>query len=293
MSWLLFLDESGHDHKTVPYEVRGGVAIHARELWPLIGDLQRLERETFGIELHQVRKEIKGKSALDKDRFRWAAQGPTMSPNVRRRHSRAFLSKGVRGAPPIQAEFTAYGQACLAWVDGMLDVLATRKAALFAAAIPRGVKKPDNARVNDYLRKDHVFLLERFFYFLEGREEYGLIVMDEVEKQSDRRFVRRLERYFRSTRTGQQRSRWIVPAPLFVSSDLTYPVQVADVCIYCINHGFRLPERGMDAKTRPEIADAFAARIRGLQFVGDGYRAGEVFRTYGIAYVPDPYEARS
>ncbi len=27
MAWLLFLDESGHDHKQMPYEVRGGVAI--------------------------------------------------------------------------------------------------------------------------------------------------------------------------------------------------------------------------------------------------------------------------
>lgn len=26
MSWLLFLDESGHDHKQIPYEVRGGIA---------------------------------------------------------------------------------------------------------------------------------------------------------------------------------------------------------------------------------------------------------------------------
>lgn len=27
MSWLLLLDDSNHDHKTYPYEVRGGVAI--------------------------------------------------------------------------------------------------------------------------------------------------------------------------------------------------------------------------------------------------------------------------
>ena len=31
MSYLLFLDESGHDHRTMPYEVRGGVALHASE----------------------------------------------------------------------------------------------------------------------------------------------------------------------------------------------------------------------------------------------------------------------
>lgn len=35
MSYLLFLDESGHDHKVAPYEVTGGVAIHVSKLWPL------------------------------------------------------------------------------------------------------------------------------------------------------------------------------------------------------------------------------------------------------------------
>jgi hypothetical protein len=32
MAWLLFMDESGHDHKQVPYEVRGGFAIQDRRL---------------------------------------------------------------------------------------------------------------------------------------------------------------------------------------------------------------------------------------------------------------------
>ena len=32
MAWLFFIDESGHDHKHMPYEVRGGFAIHVSEL---------------------------------------------------------------------------------------------------------------------------------------------------------------------------------------------------------------------------------------------------------------------
>jgi len=47
MSWLLFMDESGHDHRTMPYEVRGGVALHASELWPFVQDMQRLELASF------------------------------------------------------------------------------------------------------------------------------------------------------------------------------------------------------------------------------------------------------
>jgi hypothetical protein len=60
MSWLLFLDESGHDHKSMPYEVRGGIAIHARRLWPFIQGMQRLELESFGSPLGLYKKELKG-----------------------------------------------------------------------------------------------------------------------------------------------------------------------------------------------------------------------------------------
>ena len=70
MSWLLFLDESGHDHKNMPYEVRGGIAIHAGELWPFVQSMQRLEFDSFGCQLHQYRKELKGSTLLDRKRFK-------------------------------------------------------------------------------------------------------------------------------------------------------------------------------------------------------------------------------
>ena len=162
-----------------------------------------------------------------------------------------------------------------------------------ASAIPRGVAKPRDYRFDDYLRKDAVFLLERLFYFLESKQEHGVLVMDETEKQADRRFVARLEGYFTNTSTGRHRTAWIVPTPFFVSSDMTPAVQAADLCIYCINWGFRLPDRGMDAERRDEIADMFGRELANLQFRGRGHRDGRVFDTYGIVYVPDPYEARA
>jgi hypothetical protein len=45
--------------------------------------------------------------------------------------------------------------------------------------------------------------------------------------------------------------------PLIVASDMIYPMQAADICIYCVNWGFRIPTRGMNAPTRSEIADEF------------------------------------
>lgn len=155
MSWLLFLDESGHDHKNMPYEVRGGVALHAGRLWPFIQGMQRLELDSFGCQLHQFRKELKGS--------------------------------------------------------------------------------------------------------------------------------------FMKTAPGRERTVWIVPSPFFVASDMVYPIQAADMCIYCVNLGFRIPSQGMDQPVRQEIADDFGPWINRLQFRGEGYRDGHVFETYGICYVPNPY----
>jgi hypothetical protein len=113
--------------------------------------------------------------------------------------------------------------------------------------------------------------------------------MDEVEKQLDRRFVRRLESYFRNSQTGRYRTAWIVPTPLFVSSEMVYPVQAADLCIYCVNWGFRLPAQGMDAPRRDEIAHEFGQWLNRLQYHGQGRKDGQVFDSWGIIYVPNPY----
>ena len=292
MAWLFFIDESGHDHKSMPYEVRGGVAIHVSRLWPFVQEMQRLEVECFGCRLDAYGKELKGSTLVDRKRFRFAGQGETLPDNGRRHHCRSFLANSRRDRAPTGLEFTAYGQACLGMARDMVALLKRFGAVLFASAIPRGVAKPPDYRFDDYLRKDFVFLLERFFYFLETKREYGVLVMDETEKREDRRFVARMEDYFTKTGTGRFRTAWIVPTPFFVSSDMAYAVQAADLCIYCVNWGFRLPGRGMNAERRDEIADMFAADLADLQYRGQGYRDGRVFDTYGVVYVPDPYEAR-
>jgi len=289
VSWLLFLDESGHDHKQMPYEVRGGVAINVSKLWPFVQDAHRLELHCFGAQLNLYRKELKGSTLLDRKRYRFAAQDKQMADEERRKHCRSFLTKGLEKKSPIRDEFTAYGQACLAMAEGIFQLLDNFDAKLLAAAIPRSVTKPETFEAEEFLRRDHVYLLERFFYLLEEERQHGVLVMDEVDKTEDRRFVRRMERYFTKTQTGRYRTTWIVPTPFFVSSDMTYAVQAADLCIYCINWGFRLHSIGMDAPKRNDIADQFGAWLNRLQFHGHGYRDGNVFETFGIVFVPDPY----
>ncbi len=289
MAWLLFLDESGHDHKQMPYEVRGGIALKDAQLWPFILAMQRLELDCFGGQLHQYKKELKGSTLLDRKRFKFAGQAAAMAPETRRKHARTFLTKGLERKTPTRDDFTAYGQACLEMARGTFQLLRDHNAILFASAIPRSVRKTDDPYIEDYLRKDHVFVQERYFYFLEGQRQHGLFVMDEVEKTADRKFVRQLEAYFTKTTTGRYRTAWIVPAPFFVSSEMTYPVQAADLCIYCLNWGFRLPSQGMNAPKRDEIGSEFGPWLHQLQFHGDGERDGKVFDCWGIVYVQNPY----
>ncbi len=72
---------------------------------------------------------------------------------------------------------------------------------------------------------------------------------------------------------------------------MAYGVQVADLCIYCLNWGWRLPEQNMDRPTRPEI-EPFVWLLGKVMWHGSGYRDGKVFATHSTVYVPDPYEPR-
>ena len=173
----------------------------------------------------------------------------------------------------------------------VFDALKAMDARVFACVIPASVIKPAKYVAQDFLRKDHVFLLERYFYFLEKQNQHGLLVMDEVEKVSDRRFVRQMDKYFSQTATGRHRTSRIVPVPMFVASDMSLPVQTADLVIYCINWGYRNETMGLLEPTREDVASEFALRIDELQHRGQGYRDGRVFNQWGICYVRNPYGA--
>lgn len=290
MSWLLFLDESGHDHKNCPYEVRGGIAIHASKLWAFVQQLLSAEVNAFGANLREYRKELKGSKLLDKDRYKWAAQTPPMQDDARRKHARGFMTKGLEKKPPARDEFTAYGQASIEMARLVFESLHNNDAHVFASIVPRTIVKPVSFEAEEYLRKDHVFLLERYFYFLESRQAHGLLVFDEVDKGADQKFVRQIERYFTKTHTGRYRSRWIVPTPLFVASDMSLAVQAADLAIYCVNWGFRLRSLGLDEPVRDEIAQQFGPWLNQLQYRDHVTRDdGRDFDSYGIVYVPNPY----
>ncbi len=212
----------------------------------------------------------------------------------RARLARAFLDRGRNREPPRRAEFTGYGQACLAYVEEMLGLCDTYGLKVFATIVDRNAPMTANPEA---LRRDMSFLFERYYYYLEdigsgcGAKQdpgaVGLIVFDELERVQCRRVIGNIEGYFLKTQKGQERSRLIIPEPFFVHSDLTTGVQVADIVIYVIGWAYRYG--AMTGPVRPEL-EGYCRQIRELLYVTrrpDGEHAGVEWPVWSVKYVDD------
>jgi len=287
---LLFVDESGHDHRESPYEILAGVAIREQDLWNLILAIQGLEVEIFGLHLSNVEVEIKGKKLLKHKIFRLAAQMPEIDRGERRGLCAEFLQKGHRelrgGLPETRSrkEITAYGQSVLDFVRRVFGLGARYRVKVFASIV-----EPTAPRLAaNFLRKDYSYLLERFFYYLEdtGANEMGIVVFDELEKAQCRILINQMEHYFATTGRGYIRSARIIPEPFFVHSDLTTAIQLVDIVAYSLNWGLRLNR--MTKSTRPEMEEfaqyAFDLKYAGKRVVDVDEQPRSI---YGITYIDD------
>jgi hypothetical protein len=294
VSYLLFMDESGHDHKSMPYEVRGGVAIHASKIWSFASAFDDLQVRAFGARLEDFGSEIKGEKLFDKRKLKNLAPGEQFSDSDRRRFCLSFLQKGAASKGAVSQtlkwqEFRAYAETCREMSLGILDIMRQHDVRVFATAIPRGSKAPPGWKDKGFLRKDHAYLFERFFYYVEQQDDTGILVLDSTEYSLDHRFLKTTARYFTRHELGRQRAAHIVPVPMFTPSHMSSLLQSADVIIYCINWGFRVPLRDFNAPNSPEISEPYAALIGRLQWRGSiGTPTGSAY-SYGIVFVPDPY----
>lgn len=78
MSYLLFVDESGQDQRSSPYEVLAGIAIRDSVLWPLIKEVIALEESHFGGRYSGDKRELKAKVLLKAKTYRVASQLPPL-----------------------------------------------------------------------------------------------------------------------------------------------------------------------------------------------------------------------
>lgn len=265
MGWFLFIDESGQDGRNSPYEVLAGLAVEDRELWRLIQSLKESQAAHFGMRLFDAYgAEAKGQKLLRTKTYRLAGQKPNLPAAQRTALATAALTNG--GAVSGD-QLTALGQAKIAYVADALRLCRKHGSVAFASIIPNDIVRPNY----DYLRKDYTFLFERFFHFLNGRSEVpkpmGSVIFDEIEKSQSQKLIGQMERYFLHTAKGKARARLIVPEPLFVHSDLTTMVQMADLVAYIISWGVRLTG-GVRPMTKPKRAelDALSRQVCGMRY---------------------------
>jgi hypothetical protein len=149
----------------------------------------------------------------------------------------------------------------LSYVGQVLDICARFRCRAFASI----VDKDSPAPAADHLRKDYAYLFERFFYFLEdlGPDAFGVAVFDELEKVQSHILVGQMDSYFKRTARGRQRAGRILPEPLFVHSDLTTGVQIADLIAYILSWGMRF--RAMTKPARAELA-GYAGQVCQLRY---------------------------
>ncbi len=252
-----------------PYEVLAGVAIEDRDLWNCILAVHALEEQIFGRRISQGLLELKGKKLLKRKTFKLAGQMEPIEEEERKRLALACLLKGDSKEQSTKAELTALAQAKVAFVQGVLDICARFRAKAFACIVDKDAPRENPG---DYLRKDYSFLFERYFYFLEDKNSMGAIVFDELEKSQCHILVGQMEKYFQQTAKGRARASYVIPEPLFVHSDLTTAIQLADLVAYVISWGVRIHER-MPRPAREELSSP-AEQLLGLRYATDrdGYR---------------------
>ena len=259
MSYFLFVDESGHDLGESPYEVLGGIAVEDRDLWNLIQAAQEAELRLFGRRYSGGPAELKGKKLLKRKVFRLASQLDPMPLEERTFYAKRCLDAGEQAG---FRELTALAQAKLSYVSELFDLCARFRCKAFASIINTPDPRPAQA---GYLRKDYVYLLERFYYFLEDGNSSlcGAVVFDELEKSQSHILIDQMSQYFKCTGKGRARAGQVIPEPFFVHSDLTTGIQIADLIIYTLSWGFRVRE--MIAPARDELS-LFVDQLCGLRY---------------------------
>ena len=248
MAYLFFIDESGQDRQHSPYEVLAGAAIHDTQLWDFVRDIHTAEEQFFGSKVTLGPSELKARKLLNPQTFRKAAQLPPIPRSERAELAGAALTDGAHAT---RSQITALAQAKIDYCHFIMEQCATHSVRLFASIVEREAPYPAGMG----LRKDYAYLLERFFYFLDAQQEHerGLVIFDELERSQAHVLSGQMSTYFADTRTGQTRAQRIIPEPLFVHSDLTTGVQVADLVAYTVAWNVRVARMSMPK--RQELDD--------------------------------------
>ncbi|MEX1254513.1 MAG: DUF3800 domain-containing protein [Dehalococcoidia bacterium] len=255
--------------------------MHDTQIWNLVCAIQDAEPRFFGTRISNDREELKARRLLRRKTFRLAAQDPAIAEGERTQLAAAALRDG---ASATRAQLTALGQARVAYVRHVLELCAAHGVRFFASIVDPAAPTP----AGQALRKDYAYLFERFFYFIDEQptHERGLVVFDELERSRAHLLVNQMSAYFRATGKGRMRSGRIVPEPIFVHSDLTSGIGIADLVAYIISWNVRV--RQMAAPRRAEM-DALGDAVVNLRHRATIDRPGfpDGFVVWSFAVIDD------
>ena len=132
MAYFLFVDESGQDRKSTPYEVLAGVAVQDVALWDLIQEIQQVEHKYFGSFYRERQRELKAKTLLKAKTYRLAAQLPQIDDEATQRFAQACLADGANAG---KIHLTALAQAKIRYVGEVFRLCKQYDCNVFASVI--------------------------------------------------------------------------------------------------------------------------------------------------------------
>lgn len=284
---LYFVDESGIDLKEAPCSVLAGVGMREADVWPFAQAFLSLKEEILRFTPEHV-YEAKGMKLLKRRVFRHAQLADEITPEDRNAAIERLLAKNERSEPVGRDELAALAQAKLVFVAGALDLARDFGMTFFASIVPKGAPQQ---RDRSFLRKDFAYLFERVHcHVCDGPDHtHGVLIFDEQDKALSQTLLDQMHGYFVETSRGRQRAERLIPMPFFVHSELTPPIQLADLVAYVTNRGLRterMPEPAR-AELRPFADKVFELRY---QYAGEGSPNrifGGKLRKSGIAYIDD------
>jgi Protein of unknown function (DUF3800) len=180
-------------------------------------------------------REIKATNFLNKKTFRLANQLDPVNLFERTLWAKQALDNGETAN---RNQLTSLAQAKLSYVKLVFQLCQEYRCKIFASIVADPNKIIADASM---LRKDYIYLFERFYYFLEDTpgEPRGIVVFDELDKSASHLLLTQMDKYFKNTVKGRARSSLVIPEPFFVHSDLTTGVQIVDFVAYLLSWNFK------------------------------------------------------
>ena len=128
-----------------------------------------------------------------------------------------------------------------AYTEGIVKIVSDYEAHVFAVIMDR----PDSEIIipDQHLPKQYYLLLKKIEFF-SRKHRFGktMMIFDEINEESDRKIAEALTGFFFKTHLGRSFSH-VLEMPLFVSSEVTPSIQLADIFAGIVRHYY---ERGLD-----------------------------------------------